>query len=355
MDDTMTTLINLFDYEQEAKTKLPESFFGYYAGGAADEITLRENRIVFDRIKLRPRVLTDVSQRTLATTILGHAAAMPLLIAPAAMAKLAHPDGELAIARAAKSANVIQCLSCLSNASLEEVATVGAANWFQLYVYKDRAITQRLLERATTAGYKAIVLTVDAPVVGVRENILRTGLQLPVGLTLRNFDEFHDTEAAMFLPYVNSQFDPSLTWHDLRWLISITPLPVLVKGILRGDDAKRAVDCGAAGIIVSNHGGRQLDTALASIDALPEVVAAVSTQTAVFVDGGIRRGTDIVKALALGARAVLIGRPLLWGLAVAGQEGVEQILTILQRELDTAMALCGCTWVADIGPDLIAR
>jgi len=351
----MTTLINLYDYEQEAKTKLPESFFSYYAGGAADEITLRESRIVFNRIKLRPRVLTDVSQRTLDTTILGHATAMPLITAPAAMAKLAHPDGELAIAQAAKSANVIQCLSCLSNASLEEVATVGATRWFQLYVYKDRTISQRLVERATAAGCKAIVLTVDAPVPGVRENILRTGLQLPVGLALRNFDEFHNTEAAMFLSYVNSQFDPSLTWRDLRWLISITPLPVLVKGILRGDDAKRAVDCGAAGIIVSNHGGRQLDTALASIDALPEVVAAVSTQTSVFVDGGIRRGTDIVKALALGARAILIGRPLLWGLAVAGEEGVKQILAILQRELDNVMVLCGCTSVADIGPDLLAR
>jgi 4-hydroxymandelate oxidase len=280
---------------------------------------------------------------------------MPLIIAPAAMAKLAHPDGELAIAQAAKTANVIQCLSSLSNASLEEVAVVEAANWFQVYVYKDRTITQRLVERATSAGYKAIVLTVDAPVMGVRENILRTGLQLPVGVTLRNFDEYHSTEAAMILPYVNSQFDPSLTWHDLKWLISITPLPVLVKGILRGDDAKRAVDCGATGIIVSNHGGRQLDTALASIDALPEVVAAVSMQTPVFVDGGIRRGTDIVKALALGARAVLIGRPSLWGLAVGGQEGVKQVLAILQRELDTAMALCGCTSVADIGPDLIAR
>jgi 4-hydroxymandelate oxidase len=351
----MTTLINLFDYEQEAQTKLPESFFGYYAGGAADEITLRENRTVFNRIKLRPRVLTDVSQRTLDTTILGHITAMPLIIAPAAMAKLAHPDGELAIAQAAKSANVIQCLSCLSNASLEEVATVGAANWFQLYVYKDRTITQRLVDRATSAAYKAIVLTVDAPVMGVRENILRTGLQLPIGLTLRNFDEFHNTEAAMILPYINSQFDPSLTWHDLKWLISITPLPVLVKGILRGDDAKRAVDCGAAGIIVSNHGGRQLDTALASIDALPQVVAAVSKQTPVFVDGGIRRGTDIVKSLALGARAVLIGQPSVWGLAVAGQEGVKQILAIVQRELDTAMALCGCSSVEDIGPDLIAR
>jgi 4-hydroxymandelate oxidase len=258
-----------------------------------------------------------------------------MLIAPTAMAQLAHPAGEVAIAHTAKNAGIIQCLSTLSNASLEEVAAVGAANWFQVYVYKDRHITQRLVERATAAGYQALVLTVDLPVPGVRENILRTGLELPPGLTLKNFEAFHDTQAAAVLPYVNAQFDPSLTWADLTWLRSITPLPVWVKGILRGDDAKRAVDYGVAGIIVSNHGGRQLDTAVTGIDALPEVVAAVGTHIDVLVDGGIRRGTDIVKALALGARAILVGRPVLWGLAVAGQAGVEHVLAILQRELDT--------------------
>jgi len=353
--DTMPTLVNLFDYEQAAQTKLPESVFGFYAGGAADEITLRENRAVFDRIKLRPRVLTNVSQRALETTLLGHVTAMPIIIAPLAMAKLAHPDGEVAIAQAAKNADIIQCLSTLSNTSLEEVAAVGASCWFQLYVYKDRNITQRLVERATSAGYKAIVLTVDVPVGSLRENFMRAGLQLPTGLALRNFDEFYNTEAANIRAFINSQLDPSLTWHDLEWLISITPLPVLVKGILRGDDAKRAIDCGVSGIIVSNHGGRQLDTAVTGLEALPEVVAAVGMGTEVFVDGGIRRGTDIVKALALGARAILVGRPVLWGLAVAGQDGVEQILAILRRELDTAMALCGCASVADIGSDLVTR
>jgi 4-hydroxymandelate oxidase len=273
----MTEFINTFDYEQAAQAKIPESFFGYYAGGAADEITLRENRTVFNRIKLRPRVLTNVNHRTLATTILGHATAMPMIIAPTAMAQLAHPEGEVAIAQAAKNAGIIQCLSTLSNASLEEVAAVGAANWFQVYVYKDRHITQCLVERATAAGYQALVLTVDLPVPGVRENILRTGLQLPPGLTLKNFEAFHNTQAATILPYVNAQFDPSLTWDDLTWLRSITPLPIWVKGILRGDDAKRAVDYGVAGIIVSNHGGRQLDTAVTGIDALPEIVAAVGT------------------------------------------------------------------------------
>jgi len=351
----MMKLINLFDYEQAAQTKIEESFFGFYAGGSADEITLRENRTVFNSIKLRPRVLTNVSQRALDTTILGHTTAMPIIIAPTSMAKLAHPDGEVAIAQAAKSAGIIQCLSTLSNASLETVATAGATNWFQLYVYKDRNITTRLVERAAVAGYEAIVLTVDLPVPGVRENLLRTGLQLPTDLSLGNFDEFHDTKAAAIIPYVQSQFDSSLTWEDLKWLISISSLPVLVKGVLRADDAKRAIDCGAAAIIVSNHGGRQLDTAVTGIDGLPEVIAAVGRQTEVFVDGGIRRGTDIVKTLALGARAVLVGRPVLWGLAVAGQDGVEKILAILERELDTAMALCGCSSVIEIGSDLIAH
>jgi len=350
----VTKLINLFDYEQAAQTRMPESFFGYYAGGSADEITLRENRLAFDRIRLRPRVLVDVSQRLLDTTILGYAAQLPLMIAPTAMAKLAHPEGEVAIAQAAKNAGIIHCSSTLSNTSLETVAAVGATSWFQLYVYKDRKITTRLVERAEAAGYQAIVLTVDVAVSGVREGILRTGLQLPQGLTFENFDEYHNTEAAAVLQYVESQFDPSLTWGDLEWLISLTSLPVLVKGILRADDARRAIDCGAAGIIVSNHGGRQLDTAVTGIEALPGVVAAVRGQTEVYIDGGIRRGTDILKALAFGARAAMIARPVLWGLAVAGREGVERVLDILKRELDTAMALCGCTSLADIEPDLIA-
>jgi 4-hydroxymandelate oxidase len=353
--DMMPPLINLLDYEQAVQTKLPESVFGYYAGGAADEITLHENRAVFNRITLWPRVLIDVSQRALATTILGHATAMPIMIAPTAMAKLAHPDGEVAIAQAAKNAGIIYCLSTLSNTSLEEGAAVGTSCWFQLYVYKDRTITRRLVERATSAGYKAIVLTVDVPARSVRENLLRTGLQLPTGLALRNFDEFYTTEAADIPAFINAQLDSSLTWQDLKWLISITPLPVVVKGILRADDAKRAIDCGVSGIIVSNHGGRQLDTAVTGLEALPRIVAAVGKGTEIFVEGGLRRGTDIVKALAFGARAVLVGRPVLWGLAVGGQNGVEHILAILRRELDTAMALCGCASVADIGSDLITR
>ncbi len=351
----ITELINISDYEREARARIPESFFGYYAGGACDEITLRDNVTAYSRIKLRPRVLVDVSNRLFDTTIMGCPTAAPIIIAPTAMAKLAHPDGEVAIAWAAKNTGIIQCLSTLSTCSIEEVAAVETAKWFQLYVYKDRQITEGLVERAAAAGFRALVLTVDLPVLGVRENIMRTGLQLPPGVTMKNFEGLHNTEAAAIQSYINEQIDPSLSWDDMKWLISITKLPVWVKGILRGDDARRALDCGVAGVIVSNHGGRQLDTAITGIEALPEVVAAVGSHVEVLVDGGVRRGTDVLKALALGARAVLVGRPVLWGLAVAGQEGVEQVLDILKREIDNAMALCGCPSLADIGPDLIAN
>ena len=351
----MTDLINLDDYEREAQKRIPEAFFGYYSGGACDEITLRENTSVFDRVRLRPKVLIDVSERRMDLTVMDCRTSMPVVIAPTAMARLAHPDGEVAVARAAMNTGVVQCLSTLATASIEEVAAVGAERCFQLYVYKDRRITENLVERAAASGYRSIILTVDLPVLGIRENIIRTGLELPQGIALRNFDGFHDTEGAGVMDYINEQFDPSLSWDDLKWLISISKLPVLVKGILRGDDARRAVDCGVAGVIVSNHGGRQLDTTVTGMDALSEVVAAVGSQAEVLVDGGIRRGTDVLKAIAMGARAVLVGRPVLWGLAVAGQEGVEQILNILKRELDNAMALCGCPTLADIGPDLIAK
>lgn len=348
-------LINIFDYEREAQSKIEETFFGYYAGGAGDEITLRENRTVFARMKLLPRVLAGVGERDPSTNILGQEISFPLLIAPTAMAKMAHPDGEVGIGKAAKNTGIIQCLSTMSNASIEEVAEAGANSWFQLYVYKDRSITENLVSRAESAGYTAIVLTADVPVFGARENIMRSGLQLPKGLKLNNFEGIHETEATELIPYFQEQIDPSLTWEDLKWLVSFTKLPVLVKGVLRPDDARKSIDCGASGIIVSNHGGRQLDTAVTGIEALPGIVSAVGKQTVILVDGGICRGTDILKAISLGAKAVMVGRPILWGLAVNGQKGVEDVLDIYKREFDNAMALCGCTSVADISPDLIAQ
>ncbi|MGK7888264.1 MAG: alpha-hydroxy acid oxidase [Leptolyngbyaceae cyanobacterium] len=346
-------LINLAAYQEAAQSKIPASYYAYYAGGSADEITLKQNQTVFADLQLRPRMLRNVAQRSLTTTVLGQPMTMPVIMAPIAMAKLAHADGEVAIAQAAKQAGVIQCLSTLSTTSLESVATIGANNWFQLYVYKDRHLTQDLVDRATEAGYSAIILTVDTPIPGIRDNAV--GLQLPPGLPLANLQKYHDTDATALLPYVASQLDPALEWKDVQWLVNYTALPVLVKGILRGDDAQKAIDCGVAGIIVSNHGGRQLDTAVTGLDALPEVVTAVNGHIDVLVDGGVRRGTDILKAIALGAKAVLVGRPILWGLAINGTQGVTDVLAILRREFDTAMALGGCASVSEIGADLIVN
>jgi 4-hydroxymandelate oxidase len=353
------SLINLYDYEQAARQVMPVDYFSYYASGAADEVSLRQNRLDFDRLSLRPRLLVDVSQRSLCTTLLGRAVGMPFIVAPTALAGLAHPDGEIAIGRAAQAAGIPHCLSTLANASLEDVAQAtneppGAMNWFQLYIYRERRISERLLERAISAGYQAIVVTVDTAVPGVRESLLRTGWQLPPGMTLKNFEEFHNTAGAEILAYTSAQLAPSLTWDDLKRIVSTSPVPVLVKGILRADDARRALDCGVKAVIVSNHGGRQLDTAVSPLQALPEVVAAVGAEIDVYLDGGVRRGTDILKALALGACAVMAGRPVLWGLAVNGQAGVEHVLEILRRELDTALALCGCPSLDAITPDLLA-
>jgi len=331
--------------------------YAYYAGGVADNLTLRDNRAAFERLRLRPHVLVGVENVSLATTVQGQAVSMPILIAPAGHNKIAHADGELAVARAAKEAGTIQILSTMSDTVVEEVAAVGGSTWFQLYVARERQYSERLIERAEAAGCEALVLTVDVPVPGLRENLIRTGFRpsaLPPHLDPEKFSQT-DNNTNTFRGLANNYLDPSLTWDDVHWLKSVTKLPLWLKGILRGDDARRVVDCGVTGIIVSNHGGRQLDTAIAGIDALPDVVQAVEGQCEVLVDGGIRRGTDIVKALALGAKAVLVGRPPLWGLAVEGQTGVTNILNILRHELETAMALCGCPSIKDVAPDLIFR
>ncbi|HLA44203.1 MAG TPA: alpha-hydroxy acid oxidase [Aggregatilineales bacterium] len=352
-------LINLADYERAAHDQMSDSHYGYYAVGAADDISLKDNRNVFAGMRLRPRVLVGVETRDMQTQILGQTQSMPVLIAPTAMAGLASPAvKEIGIVQAARNAGITMILSTLSTTSLETVAAEGASLWFQLYIYKDRSITQRLVERAEAAGYQALVLTVDAIVSGLREQSVRDRFQLPEGLLLENFVEFQrdNTRAeATFFDYVRAQFNSALNWNDLEWLISITKLPVLIKGILRGDDARRALDYGAKGLILSNHGGRQLDTAITGIDALPDVLESVGGSCTILVDGGIRRGTDVLKALALGADAVLLGRPVLWGLAVDGQAGVEQVLSILRNEFDNALALCGCRHIADITRDLVVR
>lgn len=352
--------VNVFDFERIAQEKLPAMAFDYYASGAQDEITLRENRAAYERLGLSYRVLVDVSQRDLATRVLGEPVSMPLLVAPTAFQQLAHPDGELATVRAAGAAGTIMTLSTLANTAVEDVtAAASGPVWFQLYVYRDRSATEQLVARAEAAGCKALVLTVDAPVLGRRERDIRNQFQLLPGLAVQNMlapglgELPPGVDGSGLAAYFASLLDPSLSWRDLEWLRSITRLPVLVKGIVRADDARRAADAGVAGIVVSNHGGRQLDTAPATIEVLPEIVDAVGDAVEVLIDGGIRRGTDILKALALGARAVLVGRPVLWGLAAAGEQGVAAVLGLLRSELDLAMALCGCRRVGEITRDLV--
>ena len=336
--------------------------WGYYASGADDERTLADNAAAWQRLRLRYRVLRGVGQRSLGTTVLGHELALPVAVAPMAFQQLATAEGEVATARAAGEAGSLMVLSTLSNRPMEDVvAACSGPVWFQLYVYKDRGATQALVERAEAAGCQALVLTVDAPLLGRRERDVRSGFHLPKGLGCANLLA-HGGAAELgakagdsgLAAYVADMLDPNLTWTDVDWLRSITTLPVLVKGIVRGDDASLAVAHGAAGVVVSNHGGRQLDTAVATADVLAEVVDMVGDEAQVLVDGGIRRGTDVLKALALGARAVLLGRPLLWGLATDGQAGAAHVLSLLRAELDLALALLGCRDVNEVGRDLLA-
>jgi 4-hydroxymandelate oxidase len=323
-------LLNVSDYERAAEEKLDPAAFGYFAGGANDEWTLFENIEAFDRWVLRPRVLVDVSRVTAATSVLGTEVNFPVLVAPMAFQGLAHPDGEKAMARGAAAAGTVICLSTLSTVSIEEVADAAphGARWFQLYWGPDRAQVQELLRRAEAAGYGAIVVTVDLPEVGRRERDLRTGFEAPVQLA--------------------DVSDSSRTWRDLEWLRAHTSLPLLVKGVLTAEDAELACEAGVEGLVVSNHGGRQLDGVAATLDVLPEVAEAVGDRAQVLLDSGVRRGTDVVKALALGATAVLAGRAPLWGLAVGGADGVERVLGLLREELELALALCGCASPAEV-------
>ena len=354
--------VNLFDFESLAKEKLSVMAYDYYAGGACDEITLRKNHTAYDKIFLKYRVLVDVSKRDLKTNILGQEISFPVMIAPTAFHRLAHLEGELATARAAGSEGTIMILSTLSNTAVEDVVKSTAGDvWFQLYVYKDKGATRELIQRVERAGSKAIVLTVDAPLIGVRERDVRNEFKLPEGLSVKNMSAAGLEKVggaknnSGLAEYFSSMLDQSLSWKDVQWLRSITKLPIILKGIACKEDAILAVDNGADGIVVSNHGGRQLDTCRATIEVLPEVADAVSGKTLILVDGGVRRGTDVVKALALGAKAVLLGRPVLWGLAYNGESGVKNVLQLLKNEIDLAMALCGCRSVNEISKELICR
>jgi 4-hydroxymandelate oxidase len=358
--NTANAPINAFEFETIARAHLDGGVFDFFAGGAEDERTVAENRRAFGRLALCPRVLVDVSHVDLTADILGTRAGFPLILAPTALNQLAHPDGEFAAARAAAAAGLIYVVSTNASMTIEDIAkaTTGPL-WFQLYVHRDRELTISLIERAEAAGYRALMLTVDTPRLGRRERDLRTGFGLPPHITtvnLRRQGPATGSEApAPYHQEVANQFDPSLTWDILGWLRARTDLPIVVKGILSPADAAHAVASGAAGLVVSNHGGRQLDGAIATIDALPPIAEVVADRIPVLLDGGIRRGTDIVKALALGARAVMIGRPYLWALAAAGEAGVTRLLDLLRAEFESAMALCGCAGVAAIDRSLVAR
>ena len=356
---TTELLLNISDYARAAQSKLTRPVLDYYEGGALDEITLRENTAGWERLKLYYHVLAGVTARDLRTTLLGQAVSTPIAIAPTAFHRLACAEGEIATAKAARAAGVLFILSSLSNTAMESVfAEAASPRWFQLYVYKDRAITADLVQRAEAAGAEAIVLTVDAPGLGTRERDARNSFRLPNDLRIENLCSLGKgsvpaVEGSGLAAYVRDNFKHDLSFDDLDWLASATRLPVVVKGVCRGDDACRAVSHGARGLVVSNHGGRQLDTAPPTCEVLPRVVDAVGEDCEVYVDGGIRRGSDILKAIALGARAVLVGRPILWGLSVAGERGVRHVLEILGRELDEAMLLCGCSTLRDINRGLL--
>ena len=352
--------VNLMEFEEVARQRLAREAYDYYAGGANDGITLRRNRDAYADIALHYRVLRDVSARDTSTTILGEKISFPVMVAPTAFHRMACPEGECAAARAAGRAGTIMVASTLSTMTIEEVGAAATGPlWFQLYVYKDRGATKDLIARAEAAGCRALVLTVDAQVWGRREADVRNNFKLPDGLTVANLSEHAKEMFPAGIPgsglaaYVAQMLDPSLSWRDLAWLREQTKLPILLKGIVRADDAKSAVEHGAAGVIVSNHGGRQLDTAPATIEALPRVVDAVNGKIPVLIDGGIRRGTDVVKCLALGAQAALIGRPILWGLAADGEEGAFRVLEMLKAEFDLAMALCGARNVSEIDQSLL--
>ena len=353
-------LLNISDYGRAACEKLPKDVLGYYDGGALDEITLRENTAGWERLKLYYKVLAEVGPREMSTTVLGQSISMPICVAPTAFHRLACDEGEVAAAKAANAAGTLFILSSLSNTSMESVfAEAAGPKWFQLYIYKDREITRELVKRAEAAGAEAIVLTVDAPGLGTRERDMRNNFQLPDGLNVENLaplgkGKFPKVSGSGLAAYVRDNFKSDLGFADLDWLCGCTRLPVVVKGVCRGDDARRAAEHGAKAIVVSNHGGRQLDTAPATCEVLPQVVEAINDVCEVYVDGGIRRGCDVLKAIALGARAVLLGRPILWGLAVNGEQGTTHVLEILRRELDEAMLLCGCTTLSDIDASLLA-
>lgn len=351
------TVASLSDYEALARERMTDGAWAYFAGGSGDEWTLRENVAAFARLPLKPRVLRDLSQANTRTSLLGMEFAAPILLAPVAFQKLAHPDGELATAAAASALDTAMVVSTQASVSLEDIAAQAAAPlWFQLYIQPDRDFTEALVRRAEQAGYRALVVTVDAPVNGLRNREQRAGFALPPGIEAANLKGMRalsppPPEALLFgTPLIAS----APTWDDLAWLRGLTRLPILAKGIADPADAHRALDLGIDGVVVSNHGGRTLDGTRAAIDLLPPVAEAVAGAVPVLMDGGVRRGADVLRALALGADAVLLGRPCIFALAAAGAPGVAHALRILRAEFELAMALTGCADVRAIDRAVLA-
>ncbi len=354
----------LTDFEPLAKQKVTPMTWEFFNGAVADEISMRWNLEAYRNIRLKPHCLVDVSHLDTRITLFGQEHPFPVILAPTAYHKLAHPEGEVATARGAGAAGATMVVSTMATTSVEDISHAAKAPlWFQLYVQRDRGFTRELVQRAEAAGCRALCLTVDTPVVGARNREIRAGFALPKGLTIPNLRGLKvdgvdlSTSGAGHTPSgggIYSGFsDPSLSWKDLDWLISIAKVPVLTKGVLNPDDADRAVKAGVGGIMVSNHGARNLDTVPATVHALPLVAEKVAGRVPVIVDGGVRRGTDVLKAIALGANAVMIGRPYLYALSVAGDAGVAKVLDILQREIQMAMALSGRTTIASIDRSLL--
>ncbi|KZC06632.1 Peroxisomal (S)-2-hydroxy-acid oxidase GLO5 [Dufourea novaeangliae] len=357
----MNQFVCVEDYEIHAQKNLPPTVRDYYNSGAGEQFSLKLNTEAFRKFRIRPRFLRDVSKRDISTTILGEKISMPLGVAPTAMQRMAHPDGECANARAAEGAGTIYTLSTIATSSIEEVAKAApkGIKWFQLYIYTDRNVTLSLVQRAERAGFKALVLTVDAPLFGDRRADIRNKFTLPSHLRLGNFDGVlsngvNTTKTGSSLnEYVASLFDASLSWDDIKWLRSVTSLPIVLKGVLTPQDAVLAIEHGAKAIIVSNHGARQVDSIPASIEALPEIVKAVNGRIEVYLDGGVRQGIDVFKALALGAKMVFVGRPMLWGLSHAGENGARRVLELFRKEIDLAFALTGCRTVSEVTENMV--
>jgi isopentenyl diphosphate isomerase/L-lactate dehydrogenase-like FMN-dependent dehydrogenase len=349
--------INVADAEREGEARLERGPRDYFAGGAGDELTLRENVAAWGHWRLRPRVLKDVRAVSTAAEVLGKPLEMPVLVAPVAYQRMAHPEAESGMAAGAAAAGTVICLSTLSTTRPAAVAAAApeGRHWFQLYAFKDAGVTRALMDEAIDAGFEAILVTADAPPGGNRERDSRNRFTLPQELGTPSLTAATDGGEALTIEQTFALMNHALTWADVESLASECTVPVFVKGLLTAEDAELALDHGAAGVVVSNHGGRQLDRSLATAEALPEIAEALDGRATLLVDGGIRRGIDVATALALGADAVLVGRPALWGLAAGGREGVAAVLELLRSELELTLGLCGCTSLAELSAAHVRR